>query len=126
VAPALAGCSGPKEPQGEIVGSTGIAFAYRPLAAQKGTELIWTTRVANQENTTSAPATLHLAIKSSRTALVTESSAPIAALPPRGSAEVQARTPYDGIGDYSGTAEIRVGARVVARAVVFFEQCQLC
>lgn len=121
--PWLAGCGAPSGPSGEIVGSTGILFEERPVGSVQGADVVWDVRLDNPGNATSAPAQVHMAIKSSRTGLTTERSADVAPIPGQGSAKLEVRTPYDGAGDYSGVAEVRVGASVVARALVFFEQC---
>jgi hypothetical protein len=126
LAPLLAGCAAPA-PQPEVVGSSGIVFAYRPVGSVQGVDVVWDVRLANDTNATSAPARLHLSIKSSRPpGLAHEADASIAPLPPRGTLQMQVRTPYEGTGDYTGTAQVFVGARSVAIVYVFFEQCQLC
>lgn len=127
-APWLAGCGAPGSSPQEV-GSTAIRFESRPLGSVQGLDVVWDARLANAGNTTSVPAQLHLSIKSSRTGLTTDRTADVAPIPPHGTARLSVRTPYDGTGDYSGTAEVRVGRAVVARALVFFEKCdalQVC
>ncbi|MEA3204388.1 MAG: hypothetical protein QOI63_2070 [Thermoplasmata archaeon] len=123
--PMLAGCGAPAQPPTEIAGGTGLAFLDRPAGTVHGVQIVWDARVLNEDNQTSAPARLHLAVTSSRTGIHTDKSVDVARLPPHGTAAVQASTPYDGAGDYSGVAEILVGQTVVARAFIFYEQC-LC
>jgi hypothetical protein len=123
LAAVLAGCGSPKVPPQEILGSTGLVFPARPGARLQDLDLVWDALVRNGDNTTSAAAQLHLAIKSSRTGLTTERTAAIERLAPHTDARLQVRTPYDGVGDYSGVAEILVGDLVVQRAFVFYEQC---
>lgn len=121
----LAGCGAPEQPQGEVLGATGITFQARPVGSVHNLDVVWDVRLANQDNATSAAAQVHFSIKSSRTGMTNDASAPVNPIPGHGTAQLTVRTPYDGTGDYSGVAEVQVGPQVVARAFVFFEQCVL-
>ncbi|HUR60804.1 MAG TPA: hypothetical protein VM286_00365 [Candidatus Thermoplasmatota archaeon] len=127
VAVLLSGCG--EGPADEVTGTSSLQFLERPLGAVRGAEVEWSIRLRNADNATSAPARVHLAITPKALGMApraaTEASLDVAPIPPHGTFEGVVRTPYQGPGDYSGTAEVRVGARVVARAFVFFEQCQM-
>jgi len=118
----LCGCAAPAQPQGEVQGATGIAFAARPTGQVAGTHVVWDVHLVNQDAATSAAARVQLTVTFAQ-ASTSKASADVAHMPAHGTADLQVATPYQGPGDYSGEAEVLVGTRVVARAYLFFEQC---
>lgn len=122
----LCGCGKPAPPQGEIHGSTGLVFTERPSASHTSmeTEVVWTFSIRNEDSTMSAPARLHISVSySGSSGPAKEDSLDLAPMERSSSKVVTMRTPYQGLGDYTGFAEILVGEQAVARVFLFFEQC---
>ena len=120
----LAGCG---EGGGGGGGGSGLArvtFPDLPTAKLDGNEVVWRLPVANEGNGTSGKLTLFVSVRHSRTPdAPDERTVEVAPLAAKESRQVEARTFYRGLGDYSGLAELREGRVLVARVPVWFEEC---
>jgi hypothetical protein len=120
----LAGCGIPV-PKTEHLGSTGLVFAERPLGTRHGLEVQWDVAIRNVDNTTSAAAQLHTQVKSSRTSVTTTGDQAVDPIAPHAAIHFTVKAPFGGSGDYAGMAEIVVGQTVLARVLLYYEECQV-
>ncbi len=122
------GCSSDeKPPPTGVLVSGSLKFAGQSVGERDEDLVLWTFLIQNSANKTSTTATLRIHVTYSG---ATQSPADRSlSIPPMAGGDGQLfhlTTPFGGVGDYRGVAELESAGLVVARDALFFETCSLC